>query len=118
MATSGQVSGMRGVYLAAAELSRQGLIASPTSRGAAGADILATDEACSKAWSVQVKTNAKVFGYWLLTEKAQHISSPSHIYVFVNLRSRVDGEKVEFFVVPSAVVAEKRNMSMTLRHLG
>lgn len=40
MATKGQLTGMRGVYMVAAELSRGGLIASPTSRSATGADIL------------------------------------------------------------------------------
>lgn len=34
---SSQITGMRGVYLVAAELSRLGFIVSPTSRGARGA---------------------------------------------------------------------------------
>ncbi len=42
MASIQQLTGMRGVYLVAAELSRLGFIASPTSRSAIGADILAT----------------------------------------------------------------------------
>src|SRR5439155_25614959 len=66
-----QLTGMRGVYLVAPELSRRGFIASPTSRSAIGADILATDQACRRTYSVQVKTNAKTFGFWLLTEKAR-----------------------------------------------
>ena len=37
------ITGMRGVYLVAAELSKRGFIASPTSRGAQGADLLVTD---------------------------------------------------------------------------
>jgi hypothetical protein len=36
----GQLTGMRGVYLVAAELSRLGFITSPTSRSALAADIL------------------------------------------------------------------------------
>ena len=48
MASKQQLTGMRGVYLVAAELSRLGLIASPTSRSAIGADILATDQSCQK----------------------------------------------------------------------
>ena len=44
MASIQQLTGMRGVYLVAAELSRLGFIASPTSRSAIGADILATDQ--------------------------------------------------------------------------
>jgi len=39
-----QLTGMRGVYLAAAEIAARGMIVSPTSRSAAGADLLVTDE--------------------------------------------------------------------------
>lgn len=107
MPISKQLTGMRGVYLVAAELSRLGFIASPTSRSAIGADILATDQACSRAYSVQVKTNAKTFGFWLLSKKARTMDAPNHVYVFVNIRDRKNGESVEFYVVPSAVVAKK-----------
>src|SRR3972149_3234533 len=66
MASIQQLTGMRGVYLVAAELSRLGFIASPTSRSAIGADILATDQSCRNTFSVQVKTNARTFNFWLL----------------------------------------------------
>lgn len=98
---------MRGVYLVAAELSRLGLIASPTSRSAIGADILVTDDLCSKSFSVQVKTNAKTFNFWLVGKKSKEMISQTHIYVFVNLRIRKDGEIIEFYIVPSSVVAKK-----------
>ena len=98
---------MRGVYLVAAELSRLGLIASPTSRSAIGADVLVTDHLCSRSFSVQVKTNAKTFNFWLVGSKAQEMVSPTHIYVFVNLRAKKDREVIEFYIVPSSVVAEK-----------
>lgn len=91
----------------AAELSRRGLIASPTSRSAIGADILVTDQGCSCAFSVQVKTNARTFDFWLLSAKAKKIASPSYVYVFVNIRPGKAGESIEYYVVPSAVVAEK-----------
>lgn len=107
MASKGQMTGMRGVYLVAAELSREGLIASPTSRSAIGADVLVTDHMCSRSFSVQVKTNAKTFGFWLVGTKAKEMQSPSHIYVFVNLRKKKDCEVIEYFVVPSCVVAKK-----------
>ena len=58
MAIDRQLTGMTGVYLAAAELSHRGFIVSPTSRSARGADLLVSDQDCQKAWSVQVKTNA------------------------------------------------------------
>ena len=107
MASKNQLTGMRGVYLVAAELSRLGLIASPTSRSAIGADVLVTDHLCSRSFSVQVKTNAKVFNYWLVGSKAQEMVSQTHIYVFVNLRAKKDGEEIEFYVVPSSIVAKK-----------
>ncbi len=107
MASVGQMTGMRGVYLAAAELSKNGLIASPTSRSAMGADILVTDHKCARAWSVQVKTNAKTHSFWLLSGKTKETVSPTHIYVLVNLITRRDGETIEYFVIPSAIVAER-----------
>lgn len=98
---------MRGVYLVAAELSKNGLIASPTSRSAMGADIVVTDQKCCRAWSVQVKTNAKTHSFWLLNGKTKEAVSPTHIYALVNLIKRREGESIEYFVIPSAVVAER-----------
>lgn len=104
MSSKGQISGMRGVYLVAAELSRIGFIASPTSRSAIGADILVTDQECKKTYSVQVKTNTTTFNFWLLNKEAKKIKSPSHFYAFVNLKS--NGE-IEYYIVPSSIVADK-----------
>jgi hypothetical protein len=105
MASKAQMTGMRGVYLTAAELSRLGFIASPTSRSAAGADLLVTNHSCSSAFSVQVKTNARSFGFWLVGEKALSLSSSSHIYVLVNIRPGKEAEIHEYFVVPSRKIA-------------
>jgi hypothetical protein len=88
----------------AAELSKLGFIVSPTSRSAAGADLLVTDQKCQKAWSVQVKTNRKAINYWLVGERARHIKSDSHVYVFVNLEGK---DCPEYLVVPSNHVAAK-----------
>ena len=104
MASMHQQTGMRGVYLAAAELSARGYIVSPTSRGAFGADLLVTDASCNRAYSVQVKTNARTFSFWLLSSKAEDLVSPSHIYVLVNLRK--GGQEPEYVIVPSKVVAK------------
>src|SRR3954463_624729 len=99
---------MRGVYLTAAELSRLGFIASPTSRSAMAADILLTDQACRRAFSVQVKTNsarATASTYWLV---GRHISvSETHVYLLVNLESKEDPALPEYFVVPSEIVKAK-----------
>lgn len=99
-----QQTGMRGVYLVAAEIAARNLIVSPTSRSAAGADLLVTDESCMRAFSVQVKTNSGLKPFWLVGKKAQELSSPSHRYVFVNIAK--DGQDHEYFVVPSKFVAD------------
>ena len=98
----GIASGMQGVFLVAAELTFQGLIVSVTSRNAFGADLLATTTDCSRAWSIQVKTNSTPTNYWLVGAHAQTLVSESHVYVFVNLKGN---QRPEFLVVPSAVVA-------------
>jgi hypothetical protein len=101
MTLSKMIGGMRGVYLVAAELSRLGFIVSVTSRGAAGADLLVTDELCKHAYSLQVKTNARIYAFWLLSKKCQEIVSPSHIYVLVNIKP--NGQN-EYFIVPSNII--------------
>ena len=96
-------TGMQGVYQVAAELTHLGFIVSVTSRNAFGADLLVTDQQCQRALSVQVKTNHKKMGYWLLSKHAKEIKSPTHIYVFVTLKQN---QRPDFHVVPSEVVAE------------
>jgi hypothetical protein len=107
MPSKHQFTGMTGVYLAAAELSRRGFIASSTSRSAYGADLLVTDPTCQHSYSVQVKTNARSFGFWLLNKHARLLKSKSLIYVFVNLRK----ERTDYFIVPSMVVAKNVTVS-------
>jgi hypothetical protein len=92
---------MRGVYLVAAELARLGFIASPTSRSAIGADLLATDQACQRAYSVQVKTNAVSFGWFLVGKHAADLKSETLIYVLVNLTK----SGPDFFIGPSMEIA-------------
>ena len=103
MATKGQMNGMLGVYLAAAELIKQGFIVSPTSRSAMGADLLVTDQRCQKAWSVQVKTNASTANFWLAGRHAREIKSKTHIYIFVSVPKN---KAPRFFIVPSTTVAK------------
>src|SRR5262245_58188340 len=115
MASKGQMTGMRGVYLVAAELTKRGFIVSVTSRSAAGADLLITDQACKRAWSVQVKTNGRPASFWLLGKGDEKPGSNSHIYIFVNLR----GEKPpEFLVARSQRVSRVAKLSETTRRTG
>ena len=108
MASKAQLTGMQGVYLVAAELAKRGFIASPTSRSTWGADLLVTNHTCTRAFSVQVKTNAVTFGAWLLNKHAKELKSKDHIYVLVNLRKN---DKVEFFIVPSRFIAKNSRIS-------
>ena len=112
MASQGQMTGMLGVYLTAVELVKRGFIVSPTSRSAIGADLLVTDQRCKKAWSVQVKTNAAVQNYWLVSPSGTTIRSPSHIYVHVNV-SKNPQRQPQFFVISSRVVADNVKMTHT-----
>jgi hypothetical protein len=104
MPSKGQMTGMQGVFLVAAELSRLGFIVSPTSRSAAGADLLVTDQICQKAWSVQVKTNSKNARFWLVGKHGSTLSSESHVYVFVTLKGI---QRPEFIVAPSSYIKTK-----------
>ena len=95
--------GMLGVHLVAAELIRRGFTVSPTSRDAVGADLLATDALCQKAWSVQVKTTAiRPTGWWIVNKQAETTFSDSHVYVFV----KFENDQPVFLVVPSKTVAK------------
>lgn len=98
------ISGMTGVYLTAAELSKRGFIVSPTSRGAEGADLLVTDQECQHAYTVQVKTD-RGGAFWLLGKGRVKISR-THIYVFVRYAQLKRGEVTKYYVVPSKKVDE------------
>jgi hypothetical protein len=101
VASKGQMTGMLGTYLAAAELTQRGLIVSITSRNARGADLLIADQSYKQAWSIQVKTNRKPASFWLLSKDYKELSSETHLYLFLNLRGDV---KPDYYVAPSRVV--------------
>jgi hypothetical protein len=103
MASKGQMTGMLGTYLAAAELTQKGFIVSITSRNARGADLLVADQDYKKTWSVQVKTNSKPATFWLLSKDYKEVVSPTHVYLFINLRA---DQRPDYYVVPSRTVAE------------
>jgi hypothetical protein len=102
MSAKGQMTGMLGVYLTAAELTDKGLTVSITSRNAKGADLLATDQSYRRTWAIQVKTNRKAAKFWLLNKSYGIDVSPTHVYIFVNLRGK---ERPEYYIVPSKIVA-------------
>lgn len=102
MAAKGQVTGMLGVYLTAAELTQKDFIVSVTSRSARGVDLFATDHNYKHTWSIQVKTNRKAAGFWLLNKDYQQEKAKQHVYIFVNMRGN---DRADYFIVPSKVVA-------------
>jgi hypothetical protein len=109
---NGHMTGMRGVYLAAAELTKCGLVVSPTSRSSFGADLLVTDGKCKRAWSVQVKTNNGRPTFWLLNKHSKITASSSHIYVLCNLcqHNATQAKRYpwpDFYVVPSRIIAQR-----------
>ncbi len=82
MAAKGRMTGMLGTYLAAAELTQKGLIVSITSRNAKGADLLVANQSYKKTWSIQVKTNRKAAGFWLMGATYKVMASSGRISVY------------------------------------
>ena len=106
MTSKAQMSGMRGVYLVASELARLGLITSPTSRSARGADILATTAECDRAFSVEVKTTT-TNNFWQLAKHAKTIAARSHVYVFVRVKRSKGGiDTITYYPVSSKLVCK------------
>jgi hypothetical protein len=97
------MTGMLGTYLAAAELTSRDFIVTVTSRNARGADLLVADQEYKRTWSVQVKTNRKAASFWLLSKDYKEIVSPTHLYLFVNLRGE---QRPDYYLVPSKIVAK------------
>ena len=97
------LAGVAGEYFVAAELSRQGYIASISLRNTRGIDILATNQDGSRSVTIQCKTSQRSQKRWVLNEKSQDFVSSTHFYVFVLLG--VAGERPQYHVVPSREVA-------------
>lgn len=96
---------MAGVHAVATELARDGLIVAVTARNAPEADILATSVRTGRNYAVQVKTNGKRAGFWLMGSTKLKRQGSGYVYVFVNLPGRFD--RPEFFVVPTRVVFDQ-----------
>ena len=96
-----QINGMRGVYLAAAELSKRGYIVAPTSRGAEGADLLVTSVDCSAVFAVQVKTNTSRSSFFLIGKKAGACQDKS-VWILIDIRdarSEREIDRVIFYIL-------------------
>lgn len=109
---STQITGMRGVYAVATELSARGFIVSVTSREAKAVDLLISDSNGRSQFGVQVKAITKG-GFWGVGSKPIPYS-PSYVYVFVRFRDNRTPPATEFYVVPSED-AEKLRLSTGLK---
>ncbi len=96
--------GVAGEYLVAGELSLRGFIASISLRNSRGIDIIASNAEATRSISIQVKTNSFGRNKWILNKKAEQYFSDNHYYVFVSLK--VLGERPDYYIVPSTVVAK------------
>jgi len=96
--------GVAGEYLVAGELSLRGYIASITLRNSRGIDIIASNPDGTKSVSIQVKTNSKGEGKWILNQKSETFYSENHYYILVALEAI--GKRPKYYIVPSKIVAE------------
>lgn len=96
--------GVTGEYFVAAELSLRGILASITLRNSRGIDIIASSRTGSRSVSIQVKTSSGNGAKWILTKKSEDFAADNHFYIFVLLQGV--GFRPDFYVVPSAKVAE------------
>ena len=114
MSSKGMLSGMRGVFLVAAELAQQGLVVSPTSRSAKGVDLLATNPNGSRTFAVEVKSSSGG-AFWLVGKSAGEQASKNNIWVFVLLGK--EKKPSRFFVVPSIHLAKMVRPGKTIPHV-
>ena len=96
--------GVAGEYYVAAELSIRGFLAAITLRNSRGIDSIASNSDASKSVSIQVKTSSYSNPKWILNKKAELYMGENHYYVFVALHQI--GQRPDFYVVPSQIVAE------------
>jgi hypothetical protein len=101
---SGTVSGAAGVYFVTGELSRFGYIALPTVKNTKGIDIVVSSEDFSKTVYLQVKSNKNKYDFWIVGKPVQ---GNNVFYVFVNLLSKSQNQRPEYFIVPSNEVHSK-----------
>lgn len=98
------LTGVSGEYFVAAELSRQGMLASITLRNTKGVDILCSNGDATKSVGIQVKTNKGSNRAWIMHKKAEDFYAKNLFYIFVNLNN--NKKSPDYFIVPSKKVAK------------
>jgi len=104
-------SGMRGVYLVAAELSRNpGLVVTVTARNGQGADILAYHTRNRRSFAIQVKTNTHgsrsvLRSFWLTGSYPIDVTPrKDFVWILVADHTVEHNEPPEFWVVPDSLM--------------
>lgn len=98
------IIGAAGEYFVAAELSRQGIIATLTLKNTPNVDVIATTLDGHKTVNIQVKTKQNSQG-WRLSDKTEIKTRAKNFFVvFVDLYKP---DKVEYYVIPKNVLAKE-----------
>ena len=95
----GQMTGVAGELVVAAELMKRGLQTSITFGNAKAVDLLTFNAATGRTFTVQVKALRKRSDFPISHRRV----SAQHVYVFVVLNK--PGEQVRYYVVPGQVLA-------------
>jgi hypothetical protein len=99
------MSGMTGVFMTAAELSRLGYIVTLTSRNTEAVDMLVSKSKDDfKPKLIQVKANQNGQKNWTLNMKAENLKADDLIYIFVNFSKK--NPLPEFHIIPSKNLAD------------
>jgi hypothetical protein len=100
------ITGAAGEHYVMWQLLRRGHLAALTPTGAAGVDILISDQTGQRLAALQVKTaGSPVKRSWQMNQKHESIVSPSLFYCFVS--PSVDPCRLpDCWIVPSEIVAE------------
>lgn len=101
-----QITGMRGVYSVAAELSARGYIVSVTSREAKAVDLMISDQSGRTQFGIQVKAITQS-DFWGVGDKPIP-TSPSYFFVFVRFFDDRLPPETEYYIVPSEDAEEIR----------
>lgn len=95
-------TGVTGEYFVAAEISRQGGIATITHKNTPDIDILASSVDGSRIVSIQVKTGRSDIGGFIVGQARMRAPVKNSFYAFVLLKV---GYPPEYWIVPQSVVA-------------
>jgi hypothetical protein len=107
------ILGASGEHYVMAELLRRGFIAAKAPEGVPNFDIVITDIDGTQLSAIQVKTRKAVKGGdqgWHMKAKHDHMISQKMFYVFVDT-GLDENSLVQFFVMPSKIVAEACRVS-------